>query len=83
MVLHNTVVKNGDALGIYTSDVFSRQLFRNNLLIGGPGGDYNGYSSGSGRVMDLGSADSTCDLGSAVRSPPVHPDRVERTSMAT
>jgi hypothetical protein len=62
IVWHNSVVKNGDALGIYTSDVFSRQEFRNNLMIGGPGGDYNGYSSGSGNVIDLESADPSCDL---------------------
>jgi hypothetical protein len=62
IVWHNSVVKNGDALGIYTGDVFSRQEFRNNVLIGGPGGDYNGYSSGSGKVIDLESADPSCDL---------------------
>lgn len=57
VVLHNTMVKNGDALGIYTSDVFSRQVFRNNLLVGGPGGTWNGYDNGSGRVIDLRAAD--------------------------
>ncbi len=51
--LHNTVVKNGDAFGVYTTDVFSRQWFRNNLFIGGPGGTYNGYDNGTGRVLDL------------------------------
>jgi len=56
VVLHNTVVKNGDALGIYTSDVFARQYFRNNLFIGGPGGNYNGYSSGSGQVIAMTAA---------------------------
>lgn len=56
VVLHNTVVKNGDALGIYTTDVFSRQWFRNNLFLGGPGGTYNGYSSGSGQVLALSAA---------------------------
>jgi hypothetical protein len=62
VVWHNTVVKNGDALGIYTPDVFSRQQFRNNLFIGGPGGTYGGWSSGSGRVIDLAAADPSCDL---------------------
>jgi hypothetical protein len=55
---HNTSVKNGDAFGIYTSDVFSRQHSRNNLFLGGPGGDYNGWSSGSGRVIQLAAAEN-------------------------
>lgn len=55
---HNTVVKNGDAFGIYTTDVFSRQLSRNNLMIGGLGGDFNGYSSGQGRVVSLVAAEN-------------------------
>lgn len=53
---HNTVVKGGDALSTYTSDVFSRQHFRNNVLIGGPGGTYNGYDNGEGDVIDLAAA---------------------------
>ncbi len=61
VVLHNTSVKNGDALGIYTSDVFARQLFRNNLFIGGPGGSYNGFSNGDGDVMALAAADASGD----------------------
>lgn len=56
VLLHNTVVKNGDAFGIYTSDVFSRQYSRNNLMIGGPGGTYGGYANGSGRVIALDAA---------------------------
>jgi hypothetical protein len=62
VVWHNTVVKNGDALGIYTSDVFSRQQFRNNLFLGGPGGEYGGWSSGNGNVVSLAAADTTVDL---------------------
>jgi hypothetical protein len=62
VVWHNTVVKNGDALGIYTTDVFARQQFRNNLFLGGPGGEYGGWSSGSGRVIELDAADPSCDL---------------------
>jgi hypothetical protein len=54
--LHNTIVKNGDAFGIYTTDVFSRQWFRNNLFIGGAGGTYNGYDNGTGAVIDLRAA---------------------------
>lgn len=53
VVLHNTVVKNGDALGIYTDVTYDRQWFRNNLFLGGPGGTYNGYSNGPGRVISL------------------------------
>ena len=62
IVLHNTVVKNGDALGIYTDDVFYLQVFRNNLFIGGPGGEYNGWSSGTGDVIRLVAADATVNL---------------------
>jgi hypothetical protein len=62
VVLHNTVVKNGDAFAIYTDEPIERALFRNNLMIGGPGGTYNGYSNGSGRVMDLVPIQPSCDL---------------------
>lgn len=61
VLLHNTIVKNGDAFAIYDDVVFSRQLSRNNLFLGGPGGTYNGYANGPGRVMDLISADATGD----------------------
>ncbi len=60
--LHNTVVKHGDAFGIYTTDVFSRQWFRNNLFIGGPGGTFNGYDNGSGAVLELRAAGAAVDL---------------------
>ncbi len=50
---NNTVIKNGDAFGIYTGDITSRLTSRNNLMLGGPGGDYNGWSSGTGRVISL------------------------------
>lgn len=56
VVLHNTSVKNGDALGVYTEDVFARQYFRNNLFVGGPGGTFNGYNTGTGRVAQLAAA---------------------------
>ncbi|MCA9691888.1 MAG: right-handed parallel beta-helix repeat-containing protein [Myxococcales bacterium] len=63
VLLHNTVVKNGDGFGIYTADVFSRQWARNNLFIGGPGGDFGGWSSGQGDVLRLEAADlATIDL---------------------
>jgi len=54
---HNTVVKNGDAFGVYTTDVFSHLHTRNNLFIGGPGGEYGGWSSGQGDVLSLGALD--------------------------
>jgi hypothetical protein len=60
--MHNTVIKSGDAFAVYTSDVFSRALFRNNLFLGGPGGVYNGYDSGGGDVIHLPSADASCSF---------------------
>lgn len=60
--LHNTVVKSGDAFSVYTEDPILRAYFRNNLFIGGPGGSYGGYNSGSGRVMMLQSADDSCSF---------------------
>lgn len=53
VIFYNTVVKNGDALGVYATAPFSRQLMLNNVFIGGPGGVYNGWSNGSGRVAYL------------------------------
>lgn len=60
--LHNTVVKRGDAFGIFTTDVFARQYFRNNLFLGGPGGTYNTYDIGTGRVISLEAAAPSVDL---------------------
>ncbi|MCK6592234.1 MAG: hypothetical protein L6Q76_32165, partial [Polyangiaceae bacterium] len=60
--LHNTVIKSGDAFAVYTSDVFSRAFFRNNLFLGGPGGVYGGYDSGGGDVIHLPSADASCSF---------------------
>lgn len=63
VVVHNTVVKNGDALGIYAGKTWSRALFRNNLFLGGSGGGlYNGFDAGSGQVAVLADADASCDL---------------------
>lgn len=60
---HNTVIKNGDAFGVYTDDVFSHLHTRNNVFIGGPGESFGGYSSGSGRVLALAAVDSaTLDM---------------------
>jgi len=59
---HNTIVKRGDAFGIFTTDVFSRQYFRNNLFLGGPGGTYNTYDIGTGKVISLDAADPSIDI---------------------
>jgi MYXO-CTERM domain-containing protein len=62
VALHNTVVKCGDALGVYAGVTWSHAFFRNNLFIGGVGGDsFNGFSNGSGRVLHVPDADeATC-----------------------
>ena len=62
VLLHNTIVKGGDAFGIYTDDVFDRQYARNNVFLGGPGDEYNGWSSGSGDVLALAAAGAGVDL---------------------
>lgn len=62
VLLHNTVVKSGDALGIYTSESIHRAYARNNVFLGGPGGTYNGYDSGTGRVINVATAEPTCDF---------------------
>jgi len=53
VLLHNTVVKNGDAFLASPGVPIVRLWARNNLFIGGPGSTWNGYSSGTGRVMNL------------------------------
>lgn len=60
--LHNTAIKSGDAFSVNTTDVFERSYFRNNLFLGGPGGVFNGYDSGSGQVMTLPSAAPSCSF---------------------
>jgi MYXO-CTERM domain-containing protein len=63
VVLHNTAVKCGDALGVYAGATWSRAYFRNNVLIGGMGGGtYGGYSNGTGRIFDMPDADTTCSF---------------------
>lgn len=57
VLVHNTVVKGGDALGIYAGRTVSHLYMRNNLFIGGPGATYNGFSNGSGRVFDVSDLD--------------------------
>ncbi len=60
--LHNTVIKSGDALSVNTETPIAHAFFRNNLFIGGPGGIYNGYDSGDGKVIYLPTADATCSF---------------------
>jgi hypothetical protein len=64
VIFHNTAVKSGDAFGVYSTVTWSRTLLRNNLLIGGVGGDtYNGQSNGNGQVLYLPTADeATCSF---------------------
>lgn len=57
---HNTVVKSGDAFSVNTRDVWSRAWFCNNLFIGSPGSEYNGYHSGAGRLLYIPSAAENC-----------------------
>lgn len=61
VLLHNTIVKNGDAFRVSASVPFKRQYSRNNLFIGGPGGSYGIYSTGTGRVIWLPYADPSGD----------------------
>ncbi len=56
VVMHNTVIKAGDGLGIYTSEPFDHALIRGNLFVGGKvpdGVTYGGYSPGRGRAVDV------------------------------
>ncbi len=57
VILHNTAVKAGDGFASPTTDIHKRQYARNNLFIGGPGGTNNGYSSGTGKVINLPSSE--------------------------
>lgn len=53
VILHNTVVKTGDGFNAYPGVPIRRAWARNNLFLGGEPGSYAGFSSGSGRVVDL------------------------------
>jgi hypothetical protein len=57
VLVNNTVVKRGDAFGVFTTDVFSRVWARNNLFLGGAGGSYGGYDIGDGAVIELRALD--------------------------
>jgi len=61
VAFHNTVVKTGDALGIYSGVAWHRSYFRNNLFLGGAGfGTYGGYGNGNGRILDLAQSGMAC-----------------------
>lgn len=53
VLLHNTVVKTGDGFNAYAGVPIAYAYARNNLFLGGEPGSWNGYSSGSGRVLDI------------------------------
>jgi hypothetical protein len=50
---HNTIVKNGDGFNAYPGVSINNALVANNLFLGGAAATYSGFSSGSGRVVDL------------------------------
>jgi len=58
VLLHNSVVKNGDGFGVYTTVPAYRAQIANNLFIGGPGGSYGGYDNGTGKVIEFGTLDT-------------------------
>ncbi|MFN0079407.1 MAG: right-handed parallel beta-helix repeat-containing protein [Prosthecobacter sp.] len=55
VIMHNTVIKTGDGLGIHTSEPFDHAVITHNLFIGGkpPAATYGGYSTGRGRAVDV------------------------------
>jgi MYXO-CTERM domain-containing protein len=59
VLYHNTVVKQGDAFGVYTGDEWGRATTRNNIFIGGPEAtEVNGFSTGEGRILQVASLDT-------------------------
>ncbi len=64
VVLHNTVVKVGDALRMpHARNMWGQSYFRNNLCIGGEGGGKFGlYGSGTGNAIYALSTDPANDL---------------------
>lgn len=59
VLLHNTIVKTGDAFNASPGAPIAHAYARNNLFVGGEPGTWNGYSSGSGRVLDIVDLQST------------------------
>jgi len=63
VVLHNTVVKTGDAAACPAGAVWSQAYFRNNLAVGGGTvGKYGAYGNGQGLAASFPAADATCDF---------------------
>ncbi len=62
VLLHNTIVKQGDGFNAYPGTPISRAYVRNNLFLGGAAGTFAGFSSGSGRVVDLQSLSADSSL---------------------
>ncbi len=65
VILHNTVVKAGDGLGIYTGDSFDHARIEHNLFIGGKppdGGVFGGYPISRGRAVDVQRVGQHCVL---------------------
>ncbi|MBW7997868.1 MAG: right-handed parallel beta-helix repeat-containing protein [Candidatus Glassbacteria bacterium] len=61
IILHNTVVKVGDGFRVVHNP--TRALFRNNLMIGGPGGGRFGrYGSGEGWAVWFPRTGHLCDM---------------------
>jgi len=52
VILHNTIVKHGDGFGSFTTTTARYALVLNNLFLGGPAGTFNGFPSGTNRVVD-------------------------------
>lgn len=66
VVLHNTVVKSGDALAVYDDVPQTRLFFRNNLFLGGTGGGAYGCNatcnSGSGKAIAFAPSSASNDF---------------------
>ncbi|MFC2076476.1 right-handed parallel beta-helix repeat-containing protein [candidate division KSB1 bacterium] len=60
VLLHNTVVKTGDAMTCRASDTWSNAIFRNNLAIGGSRPE--GYRGGDGYAFLFPGCDETVDF---------------------
>lgn len=60
VLYHNTVVKQGDAFGVYTGDEWGHATSRNNIFIGGPEvTNINGFDTGEGRILNVPSLDTS------------------------
>ncbi|MFC2076130.1 right-handed parallel beta-helix repeat-containing protein [candidate division KSB1 bacterium] len=63
VLLHNTVVRCGDGMSVRDpSRPWTHSLWRNNLCIGGIGGEINKYVDGDGQAIYLPMAGEGCDF---------------------